>query len=93
MQFLFTNIYGLLRTLRPRQWVKNGFVFMALLFDQKLTDWNLLLRTVFAFVLFCMISSVVYIINDLVDLEKDKQRFTVSDKGVVVIPKGYVFES
>jgi 4-hydroxybenzoate polyprenyltransferase len=73
IQFLSINIYGLLRTLRPKQWIKNGLVFMALLFDQKLTDWPLLLRTIFAFVLFCMISSTVYIINDLVDLEKDKQ--------------------
>jgi 4-hydroxybenzoate polyprenyltransferase len=73
MRFLFTNIYGLLRTLRPRQWIKNGFVFVPLVFDQKLTNWPLLLRTVFAFVLFCMISSTVYIVNDLVDLESDKQ--------------------
>ena len=73
IQFLYTNIYGLLRTLRPRQWIKNGLVFMALLFDQKLTNWPLLLRTTFAFILFCMISSTVYIINDLADLEKDKQ--------------------
>lgn len=73
MQFLFTNIYGLLRTLRPRQWIKNIFVYAALVFDQKLTDWVLLGRTTAAFILFCMISSTVYIINDLVDLEKDKQ--------------------
>lgn len=73
MQFLFTNIYGLLRTLRPRQWIKNGLLFMALLFDQKLTNWPLLLKTSFAFILFCMISSTVYIINDLADLEKDRQ--------------------
>lgn len=73
MQFLFTNIYGLLRTLRPKQWIKNGLLFMALLFDQKLTDWPLLLKTGFAFILFCMISSTVYIINDLADLEKDRQ--------------------
>jgi 4-hydroxybenzoate polyprenyltransferase len=73
MQFLFTNVYGLLRTLRPKQWIKNGFVFFALLFDQKLFDWPLLAKTVFAFILFCMISSTVYIINDLADLEKDKQ--------------------
>jgi 4-hydroxybenzoate polyprenyltransferase len=72
IRFLFTNVYGLLRTLRPRQWVKNGVVFIPLLFDQKLTDWPLLLRTILAFILFCMISSTVYIINDLADLEKDK---------------------
>jgi 4-hydroxybenzoate polyprenyltransferase len=73
MRFLYTNIYGLLRTLRPRQWIKNGFVFIALVFDQKLFVWPLLLKTIFAFILFCMISSTVYIINDLADLEKDKQ--------------------
>ncbi|MFN2291854.1 MAG: decaprenyl-phosphate phosphoribosyltransferase [Anaerolineae bacterium] len=73
MQFLFTNIYGLLRTLRPKQWIKNGFVFAALVFDQKLTNWELLGKTIAAFILFCMISSTVYIINDLADLEKDKQ--------------------
>lgn len=72
IQYLYTNIYGLLRTFRPRQWIKNGLVFMALLFDQKLTDWHLLLRTILAFILFCMVSSMVYIINDLVDIEKDK---------------------
>lgn len=66
------NIYGLLRTMRPRQWIKNGFVFMALLFDRKLADPRLLGRTTAAFILFCMISSTVYIINDLADREKDK---------------------
>jgi 4-hydroxybenzoate polyprenyltransferase len=72
MELVFTNTYGLLRTLRPRQWIKNGFVFMALVFDQKLFDWPVLTRVVFAFILFCMISSTVYIINDLADVEKDK---------------------
>jgi 4-hydroxybenzoate polyprenyltransferase len=85
MNFLFTNIYGLLRTLRPRQWIKNGFVFIALVFDQKLTNWELLFRTTAAFVLFCMISSTVYIINDLVDLEKDKQHPKKMNRA---LPKG-----
>jgi len=72
IRFLYNNVYGLLRTLRPRQWIKNGLVFMALLFDQKLTNGPLLLRTTAAFILFCMVSSTVYIINDLADIEKDK---------------------
>jgi 4-hydroxybenzoate polyprenyltransferase len=72
IRFLYGNVYGLLRTLRPRQWIKNGLVFMALLFDQKLTNWPLLLETTAAFILFCMVSSTVYIINDLADIEKDK---------------------
>jgi 4-hydroxybenzoate polyprenyltransferase len=72
MQRLYINIFGLLRTLRPRQWIKNGFVFIPLVFDQKLTNWRLLGQTVLAFVLLCMISSTVYIINDLADLEKDQ---------------------
>lgn len=73
MQFLFLNIYGLLRTLRPKQWIKNVFVFAALIFDQKLTNWELLGKTIAAFILFCMISSTVYIVNDLADVEKDRQ--------------------
>ena len=72
IRFLYSNVYGLLRTLRPRQWIKNGLVYMALLFDQKLTNGPLLLRTTAAFILFCMVSSTVYIINDLADIEKDK---------------------
>jgi 4-hydroxybenzoate polyprenyltransferase len=72
IRFLYSNVYGLLRTLRPRQWIKNGFVFVALLFDQKLADVTLLTRTTAAFILFCMVASTVYIINDLADLEKDK---------------------
>lgn len=66
-------IYALLKTMRPKQWVKNIFVFAALVFDEKLFNLPLLLRTVAAFVLFCLISGTVYIINDIADREKDRQ--------------------
>jgi 4-hydroxybenzoate polyprenyltransferase len=59
--------------MRPRQWTKNVFVWAALLFDQKLFQPGPFLRTLVTFVLFCLISSAVYIINDLVDIEKDRQ--------------------
>jgi 4-hydroxybenzoate polyprenyltransferase len=63
----------LLRTMRPKQWTKNVFVWAALLFDRKLFQAEPFLRTLIVFLLFCLISSAVYIINDLVDIEKDRQ--------------------
>src|SRR4030066_1088285 len=61
----------LLKTMRPRQWVKNGLLFIALIFDKQLTNLPALGRIVLGFVLFCLLSSLIYIINDLVDFEAD----------------------
>jgi len=61
------------RTMRPKQWTKNVFVWAALLFDVKLFQAGPFIRTLVTFTLFCLISSAVYIINDLVDVEKDRQ--------------------
>lgn len=67
------NLAGLLRTMRPRQWIKSVIVYAALVFDGKLFTAELFLKTTVIFVAFCLISSSVYIINDLVDMEKDRQ--------------------
>jgi 4-hydroxybenzoate polyprenyltransferase len=67
---------ALLKTMRPRQWAKNGFVFTALIFDVQLFNLDFLLRTVAAFVLLCLLASAVYLINDLADIEKDRQHPT-----------------
>lgn len=64
---------ALLKTMRPRQWTKNGFVFAALVFDKQLFLPDPFLRTVAGFALFCLISSSVYIFNDLADVEADRQ--------------------
>jgi 4-hydroxybenzoate polyprenyltransferase len=66
------NLRGLLRTMRPQQWTKNGFIYAALIFDGKLFNIDLFLRTTLAAICFCMIASAVYIMNDLVDIEKDR---------------------
>lgn len=63
----------LLRTMRPRQWPKNGFVFVALLFDRQVDEADSVLRAIIAFFLLSLMSSAVYIINDLVDIESDRQ--------------------
>lgn len=59
--------------MRPRQWPKNGFVFVPLFFDRKLTDPASVLVTLIAFVLLCLMSSAVYLMNDLADIESDRQ--------------------
>lgn len=62
----------LLRAVRPRQWVKNLFVGAPVLFAQKLTDGRAAWRAAAAVGIFCLISSAVYLWNDLVDREKDR---------------------
>jgi len=59
--------------MRPKQWAKNIFIFAPLVFDQKLFHPTYLARTVAGFVLLCLISGAVYLMNDLVDAEKDRQ--------------------
>lgn len=65
-------LLALLQSLRPRQWIKNLFVAVPLMYGQKLTDPTSLLITAGAFALFCLVSGCVYILNDLVDIEKDR---------------------
>ncbi|MBE2223386.1 MAG: decaprenyl-phosphate phosphoribosyltransferase [Anaerolineae bacterium] len=64
---------ALLKTMRPRQWPKNGFVFVALFFDGKLLNPISVIHTISAFILLCLMSSAVYIMNDLADIEADRQ--------------------
>ena len=59
--------------MRPRQWVKNGFIFAAIVFDRQLTNPEVLLRTIAGAALFSMLSGSVYIINDILDIEADKK--------------------
>jgi len=66
-------LIGLLKTMRPRQWTKNVFYFAALVFDAKLLDPAYTLPSIAGFLLLCLTSGTVYLLNDLVDLEKDKQ--------------------
>lgn len=69
-------LVGLLKTLRPKQWTKNLLIFTALVFDLKLFHVEPLTKTVLGFIILCFISGTVYLINDIVDIEKDKQHPT-----------------
>jgi 4-hydroxybenzoate polyprenyltransferase len=64
---------ALIKTMRPRQWTKNAFIFAALVFDGQLFNVNSSLRTLAGFALFCLVSSTVYIFNDIADVDADRQ--------------------
>lgn len=64
---------ALIKAMRPKQWTKNGFVFFALVFDKQLFHPAAFVRTVEGFFLFCLISSAVYLFNDIVDVESDRR--------------------
>jgi 4-hydroxybenzoate polyprenyltransferase len=62
---------NLLISLRPEQWVKNFFVFAALIFSLRLTDLRAVAVVTAAFVVFCVLSGVVYLVNDVADRRSD----------------------
>jgi 4-hydroxybenzoate polyprenyltransferase len=61
-----------LQLLRPSQWLKNAFVFAALIFAQRFTDPSAIGRTVAAAATFCLLSGAVYVLNDLWDCPEDR---------------------
>lgn len=63
----------LIRLLRPQQWLKNLFVFVGLLFGHAWRDPQLLTQALAAFAAFCLLSSAVYVLNDLADREQDRR--------------------
>ncbi|MBN1274636.1 MAG: decaprenyl-phosphate phosphoribosyltransferase [Candidatus Aminicenantes bacterium] len=66
------ELFAIVKTLRPPQWIKNLFIFAALIFAQRFDDIDLFIKTSLAFFVFCLLSGAVYIINDILDVEEDK---------------------
>ena len=64
--------YQLIRTARPRQWLKNFSLFAAPIFTGLLFTGDRLSNMIEAFIVFCLISSGVYFFNDLIDAPKDR---------------------
>jgi 4-hydroxybenzoate polyprenyltransferase len=67
------RLYALLLALRPRQWTKNLAIFVGIVFAQRLLQVALFERAIIAFGVFCLASSSIYLFNDLLDLENDRQ--------------------
>ncbi|MGS0706573.1 decaprenyl-phosphate phosphoribosyltransferase [Acinetobacter sp. ANC 3781] len=69
---LLGEIEGLIKLIRPKQWVKNAFVFAPLIFAGEFLNLASVYTTVLAAFLFCLAASAVYIVNDLKDIENDR---------------------
>ena len=61
-----------LKLLRPKQWIKNLAIFAAILFTGELFDIPVLVNVIVGFIVFCSLSSAMYIINDIFDIDKDR---------------------
>src|SRR5450432_674232 len=87
---LLDSLNGLIRAMRPRQWTKNALVYGGIVFDGQLFVPASFLRVTASFILLCLISSAIYLINDLVDIESDRQhpkkRFRAIASGQLPIP-------
>ncbi len=66
------KIKSLLGVIRPAQWVKNGFVLAPLLFSHQFTNLDNCKNTLLAFFSFCLISSTIYVLNDICDRKEDR---------------------
>ena len=76
-----TSVFtGLLKLMRPKQWVKNGFVFAPLMFTGLFLDLTAITQTVMAFILFSLAASATYVVNDLRDIEQDRKHPVKSKK-------------
>ncbi len=88
------KLIKIIQLLRPKQWVKNLFIFAPILFSGLLTDLGVLLINIEAFIAFCLVSSAVYVINDISDVEADrahkKKRFRPIASGDVSIPEARI---
>src|ERR1700722_9981185 len=78
------------RLLRPRHMIKNAFCFAGVLFSGQFADWSRDLAALATFFAFCCVSSAVYILNDILDCQRDRQhpfkRYRPIARGAVSIP-------
>ena len=57
---------------RPDHYIKNGFIFLPLFFANRLDDTQAFVQTLWAFIIFCLAASTVYVFNDIRDIEADR---------------------
>ncbi len=87
------TVRGVVRTARPRQWVKNVLVFAAPFTAGRISDFTVLRAALIAFVAFCLAASAIYFVNDAKDVEADRAHPTKRNRpiaaGIVPVPVAF----
>ena len=90
---IFSSPY--LHQMRPRQYAKNLFIFAPLIFDRQLFNRQALLQTVLGFLTLCILSSGIYVLNDIVDVNADRnhpqKKYRPIASGKISIPHAKIF--
>ncbi len=73
-------VFGIVKLMRPKQWVKNTFVLAPIIFSGEFLNAGAIVNALQAFILFCFAASSVYVLNDYRDIENDKKHPTKSLK-------------
>ena len=80
---------------RPHQWIKNGFLFAPLIFSRHLFEGGYVWTELYAFLVFCLLSSAIYVLNDIADREADRLHPVKRERpiaaGTISVGKGLVF--
>ncbi len=90
---IFWRIGGVVKTVRPHQWVKNVFVLAPVVFAKEIFDPLLLTRAAGAFIVFCLLAGAVYTLNDIMDVEADRQHPVKRHRPIAAgrVPMGFAW--
>ena len=67
------TLRNLFESMRPKQWIKNLFIFAGIIFSRNIFNLGMLLTVIVGFIAFCLLTGAVYIINDVLDKDQDKK--------------------
>lgn len=82
MKKAINYLRNMIKLLRVKHWIKNGLIFLPLFFSLQLTNWSYISKSLLGFLAFCLVSSAVYVLNDIRDREKDRLHSTKRNRPI-----------
>ena len=82
MKKAINYLRNMIKLLRVKHWIKNGLIYFPLFFSLQLTNWSYISKSLLGFLAFCLVSSAVYVLNDIRDREKDRLHSTKRNRPI-----------